>query len=182
MEYSEQFLTERFHVMGEMFGRYLVSLAEFYKSGEAVTELVYQNLLNYFMPMFGLDCYFVPLVSVKKMEIKSVPVTSSPDMLLLQSQKIIAPIKVKQNLYIENDEQPTPQKIKKTEKSSPDTRKINHLNKNVIGQIGGEMLINLNSSAGRKNKMLGIISQETYITFVYLKCKADIKIKDNMMK
>lgn len=89
---------------------------------------------------------------------------------------------VKQNLYIENDEQPTPQKIKKTEKSSPYTRKINHLNKNVIGQIGGEMLINLNSSAGRKNKMLGIISQETYITFVYLKCKADIEIKDNMMK
>lgn len=94
MEYSERFLTERFHVMGEMFGRYLVSLAEFYKSGEAVTELVYQNLLYYFMSMFGLDCYFVPLVSVKKMEIKSVPVTSSPDMLLLQSQKIIAPIKV----------------------------------------------------------------------------------------
>lgn len=171
------FLRYRFYTMGEQFGRYLLYLAEIKQSGEIITEKMYQNLFNLFIGMFGLFGNLAP--PAEKIKIKAKNIVSVPDLIISQAGKIIAVATVKKYFgsnHIEKIEPPVKTCKMNTEQDGRQTK--NNLDKHSVGQIGGDMLVHLNSTASNKNTILGIMVQETYVTFTYLE-REDVVGEDN---
>ncbi|KAJ8318335.1 hypothetical protein KUTeg_003426 [Tegillarca granosa] len=161
----------RFYIMGEHFSRYLLYLAETKQRGEVITEQMYQKLFNLFLSMFGLLGNPVP--PPENMQIRLKNVVSVPDVTISHAEKILALIKES----CVDDIEP-PKKTHKTCAEKTERHITDYLDEHIIGQIGGDLLVHLKATASSENKVLGIIVQETYVTFTYLEKREKSENKD----
>lgn len=154
-------LWHMFHTHGEQFAQQLVYMSMKQGNGP-LTQYMHQILFQHFVGLFGLSFIAYPQLDGHEIKIGHVEVTSIPDVVFpcfstnKEEIEVIAICDVKSNF---NEESQT----------SSDERKKVHLDDNLLGQIGGDLLAHLPLSKNQRG-LLGIIVQATYVTFCHLDC------------
>ncbi|KAK3104026.1 hypothetical protein FSP39_023757 [Pinctada imbricata] len=156
-----------FHVYGESFTERLIDIFIILKSGDKnVSEHRYQALFQSFIGALGLSTFGDPDVIGREILIGDVQVNSVPNIVFPcfghsdESMKIMAVCKVKKN-FNGHEEFSSAAKRRRVQT-------VNHLDDNLIGQHGGELLTHFKMSQNLHG-LLGFVVQKTWVTFTYLR-------------
>ncbi|XP_071148965.1 uncharacterized protein [Mytilus edulis] len=170
-------LYNKFQVHGELFAQQLINISMIIKT-QAITEEMYQTLFQEFAAMFGLTSLSSSVLRAASIEIGNNTVTSLPDLIFPDVThtdkdddrlKLLAVCKVTEYFTRREESFPVEQDNNRKRKRREDKEKvIQHLDKALQGQHGGELLVHFPLS--ENNGVLGIIVQKTHITFSYFQC------------
>ncbi|XP_062607401.1 uncharacterized protein LOC134269193 [Saccostrea cucullata] len=173
-DFAEEAWCESFRVHGELFCKQLIFLTWQRERGIKITECMFRQLFQHFTAMFGLNAIAVPCLQPQYMKVGSMNVSSTPDLIFYDlpncdpdTSKIFAICTVKRNMESVNFE-PSPPKSRKL--SEKDRKDIVHLDTDVIGQHGGELLIHSASKSSKQPVLFGFILQDTNVTFSQFSC------------
>lgn len=162
-----------YQTAGEEFTDRLFYCIDNKDEGEIITEHMFQHLFVGFLQLFGIRCHYVPFFPTKaSMDIDGRVVTGEADVSIKQFSynrkeqgsvmdwKTLLVCEVTKQLR-RNEEPPS----KRTRTSSHDD--ILLISDKLLGQHGAELLLNYPSSVN-KDHILGLIVEQTHITFVVL--------------
>lgn len=173
-DFAEEAWRESFRVHGEEFCKHLIYMTWQKERGQTISEYMFQQLFQHFASMFGLHAIAVPCLQPQTLTVGGVFVSSTPDLVFYDlpncdgvDSKIFAICEVKRKSG-PNILEPSPPKTRKYDLEKK--RQIAHLDSEVIGQHGGELLVHYASKSSKQPGLLGFIIQGTNVTFTQFSC------------
>uniref|UniRef100_A0A8W8NYF3 Uncharacterized protein n=1 Tax=Magallana gigas TaxID=29159 RepID=A0A8W8NYF3_MAGGI len=179
-EFAEDAWRQSFQVHGELFCKQLIYMSWLRETGHTITDHMFLQLFQHFTAMFGLHsillCYRT--ASCQRPHTSTVcgmEVSSSPDLTFYDlpscdkdNSKLFAVCRVQRRSEINDIPlQPSSKRL-----HAERQREITHLDAEVIGQHGGDLLVHYASRSSKQQSILGLIVQGTNVTFSEFSCTA----------
>uniref|UniRef100_A0A8W8P5H5 Uncharacterized protein n=1 Tax=Magallana gigas TaxID=29159 RepID=A0A8W8P5H5_MAGGI len=148
------------------------------ETGHAITDHMFLQLFQHFTGMFGLHAISASCQPPHISTMSHTEVSSSPDLTFYDlpncdkdTTKLFAVCRAQRNTgRLECNDIPLQPSSKRLHAERQ--REITHLDAEVIGQHGGDLLIHYTSRSSKQHGILGLIVQGTNVTFSEFSCTA----------
>lgn len=174
-EFAEDTWRRSFQVHGEEFCKHLIYMSWRRETGHAITSHMFLQLFQHFTAMFGLHAIAASCQPPHSSTVSGTEVSSSPDLTFYDlpscdkdTSKVFAVCRVHRNTEISNNNDIPLQSSKMLHAERQ--REITHLDPEVIGQHGGDLLVHYASRSSKQKCILGLIVQGTKVTFSEFSC------------
>lgn len=177
-DFAEDAWRQSFQVHGELFCKQLIYMSWLRETGHAITDHMFLQLFQHFIAMFGLHGITASCQPPHTSTVSGIEVSSSPDLTLYDlpscdnnNTKLFAVCRVQRNTgRSECNNIPLQPSSKRLHAERQ--REITHLDAEIIGQHGGDLLVHYASRSSKQQGILGLIVQGTNVTFSQLSCTA----------
>ncbi|XP_065925525.1 uncharacterized protein [Magallana gigas] len=174
-EFAEDAWRQSFQVHGELFCKQLIYMSWLRDTGHAITDHMFLQLFQHFTAMFGLHSITSSCQPPHTSTVCGMEVCSSPDLTFYDlpscdkdNTKLFAVCRVQRRSEINDIPlQPSSKRL-----HAERQREITHLDAEVIGQHGGDLLAHYASRSSKQQSILGLIVQGTNVTFSEFSCTA----------
>ncbi|XP_065925530.1 uncharacterized protein [Magallana gigas] len=174
-EFAEDAWRQSFQVHGELFCQQLIYMSWLRETGHTITDHMFLQLFQHFTAMFGLHSISASCQPPHTSTLCGMEVSSSPDLTFYDlpscdkdNTKLFAVCRVQRGSECNDIPlQPSSKRL-----HAERQREITHLDAEVIGQHGGDLLVHYTSRSSKQQGILGLIVQRTNVTFSEFSCTA----------
>lgn len=175
-EFAEDAWRQSFQLHGELFCKQLIYMSWLRETGHSITDHMFLQLFQHFTAMFGLHAISACCQPPHTSTVCGIEVSSSPDLTFYDlpncdkdNTKLFAVCRVQRNTgRSQSNDIPLQPSSKRFHAEIQ--REITHLDAEVIGQHGGDLLVHYASRSSKQQGILGLILQETSVSLTQYSC------------